>query len=488
MALHLTKSSNSVIPAQAGIHFNLLHIIQPPTIQSLKMDTRVREYDGVVNFDDQISFVRSCYLMLYSIRSSFFVVLAAILLSCAFIGDSFAAKKIDAAKEDLGDLQERIQSLKKELDNNQAAHKDAADALKDSETAISQANKKLFEINQKQKQNKNTLVSLKKESLNLNEKLSAQQKQLSSLIKQQYVHGNQSYTKLLLQNKNPSQISRDIQYYSYIAKAHAKLIDEMQGSLVKVKTLNSETAATLQTVADLKAKQLAERKALEQQKQEKSKVVKSLSSQITAQRNEIKKLKRDEQNLSNLVERLAKIVAKAPKKVVKRKAESKITASKKPDDSQTKATSQTIAKNEETPSNTYAGSSFAALKGKLNLPVRGDVTNRFGSSRSDTGVSWKGLFIRAAEGSDVKSVASGRVVFADWMRGFGNLIIVDHGSGYMSLYGNNQAVLRQVGDEVSAGDPIAAVGNSGGNESNGLYYELRRASKPFDPLSWSVIR
>jgi len=136
----------------------------------------------------------------------------------------------------------------------------------------------------------------------------------------------------------------------------------------------------------------------------------------------------------------------------------------------------------------FAGSDFAALKGKLNLPVRGELTNHFGAPREDTGVSWKGLFIKAAEGADVKSVASGRVVFADWMRGFGNLIIVDHGDGYMSLYGNNQAVLKRVGDEVSGGDAIASVGNSGGNESNGLYYELRRNSQPFDPLKWSVVR
>ena len=425
-----------------------------------------------------------------------YVVAAVALLNGALISNTFAAKKIDVAKEDLGDLQQKIQALKQELDNKQAAHKDAADALKDSESAISQANKKLFEINQKQQQNKSALVSLKKESLTINEKLAAQQTQLSRLVRQQYVHGNQSYTKLLLQNKNPSQISRDIQYYSYIAKAHAKLIDEMQGSLVKVKDLNTKTASTLQAVADLKAKQLAERKALVQQKQVKSKVVKSLSSEIAAQRNEIKKLKRDEQSLSNLVERLAKIVAKKPpKKVLKplviAKKSSKADKLDHPNESDKpsdKSENQTIAKNEETPTNAYAGSNFAALKGKLNLPVRGDVTNRFGSSRSDTGVSWKGLFIRANEGSDVKSVASGRVVFADWMRGFGNLIIVDHGSGYMSLYGNNQAVLKQVGDEVNAGDNIAAVGNTGGNESNGLYYELRRASKPFDPLSWSVIR
>jgi septal ring factor EnvC (AmiA/AmiB activator) len=117
--------------------------------------------------------------------------------------------------------------------------------------------------------------------------------------------------------------------------------------------------------------------------------------------------------------------------------------------------------------------------------VRGDVSNRFGSSREDSGISWKGLFIKANEGAEVKSVATGRVVFADWLRGFGNLIILDHGSGYMSLYGNNQAVLKQVGDNVRAGDTIASVGNSGGNETNGLYYELRRQSRPFDPLSWS---
>ncbi len=426
--------------------------------------------------------------MINALRTVFFVLTVIVSINSAFIGHSFAAKKTDAskisaAKEDLGDLQQKIQVLKKDLDNKQAAHKDAADALKNSESAISQSNKKLVEINQKQQQNKSTLISLKKESLHLNEKLAKQQKQLSSLIRQQYLHGNQSYTKLLLQNKNPSAISRDIQYYSYIAKAHAALIDEMQGNLVKVKSLNKETAATLQTVADLKTKQLAERKALEQQKSEKTKVMKSLSSQISAQRNEIKKLKRDEQNLSQLVQRLAKIIANTPKKVVKPKP-----ASKKTNLAGVKPSTQIVVKNAQTPTNAYADDDFAALKGKLNLPVRGEVTNRFGSSRSDTGVSWKGLFIRATEGSDVKSVASGLVVFADWMRGFGNLMIIDHGSGYMSLYGNNQSMLKQVGDAVTAGDNIAAVGNSGGNEGNGLYYELRLQSKPIDPLSWSVAR
>jgi len=424
-------------------------------------------------------------------KRSFWILIA---FACIEASNSFAAKKIEpvkitAAKEDLGDIQQKIQKLKEELDNNQAAHKDATDALKDSETAISAANQKLHEINQKQQQNKNQLNSLKKQSLNINDQLGMQQQQLSSLLRQQYMHGNQSYTQLILQDKNPSEIARDVKYFSYIAKAHVKVIDDMQDNLTKVKVLNDKTASALQEVADLKTKQEAEKKTLMQKKQEKSKVVKSLSNQIASQRNQIDKLKRDEKSLSNLVERLAKIVPpvvkhrKSKKRMLNPTPDEDIAEEKANKDSGKKTV---IANNETLPSNDFAGINFASLRGKLHLPVRGEVSNRFGASREDTGVSWKGLFIKSAEGSDVKSVADGRVVFADWMRGFGNLIIVDHGSGYMSLYGNNQAVLKHVGEEVDAGDTIASVGNSGGNESNGLYYELRRNSQPFDPLSWSA--
>ena len=418
------------------------------------------------------AFFKACVLMLFLGNA------------LVFSSASFAAKKIDAAKEDLSDVKQKIEALKKELDSNQEAHHDAADALKESETAISAANQKIHEITKQQKQNQSTLSTLKKQSLSINEQLADQQKQLSQMLYEQYAAGNQSYTRLILQNKNPNQIARDLKYQSYVAKAHAKLIDDMQFSLNKVKKLNVETTAALQTVADLKVKQEAERKELQQQKQEKAKVLNSLSSKIAEQRNEIKKLKRDENSLTNLVERLAKIVVKPPKKKIKTVKNKQENGNEK----QSNARPEPLATNEETPDDSYSGISFASLRGKLKLPVRGEIANRFGSTREDTSVSWKGLFIRAAEGADVKSVASGRVVFADWMRGFGNLIIVDHGGGYMSLYGNNQSVLKREGEEVNAGDTIAAVGNSGGNESNGLYYELRRQSKPFDPMSWSTIR
>lgn len=114
----------------------------------------------------------------------------------------------------------------------------------------------------------------------------------------------------------------------------------------------------------------------------------------------------------------------------------------------------------------------------------GTVVNKFGSARSDSAVSWKGLQLRAASGQPVKSVAAGRVVFADWLRGFGNLLIVDHGKGYMSLYGNNETLFKQVGDILHGGDTIAAVGNSGGNEDYGVYFELRHRGEPIDPIKW----
>lgn len=420
-----------------------------------------------------------------TLRSNLFIALALVLFSQGPL--AFAAKKSDQPKQKLSDLQERLESLKKELDSSQEAHKDAADALKESEVAISAANKKLFDINQQQQKNKKTLSKLQADSIATNESLAEQKKLLSSQLYQQYIHGQQSYIQTILQSDSPSEIARDAHYFSYIAKARAELITKMQSSLNKITKLNEKTASALKAVVELKQKQMDERRVLQNKKLEKSKVVRTLSQQIASQRSEIKKLTRDEKRLSQLVERLAKIVAPPRKKAASKKVASKNnTREANTETTQNNNVSkEIIANNDSLPTNEFLGANFSSLKGKLRLPVRGEVTNRFGASREDSGISWKGLFIRASEGAEVKSVANGRVVFADWLRGFGNLIIVDHGGGYMSLYGNNQAALKQVGDTVRAGDAIASVGNSGGNETNGLYYELRRQSRPFDPMSWS---
>ena len=208
----------------------------------------------------------------------------------------------------------------------------------------------------------------------------------------------------------------------------------------------------------LQAEQNSQKQILENDKRTHKQVLDKISLQLKQQRREIGRLQRDENRLARLVEKLSRMLAQ-PK-------------------------GKRVLKNDRLPDNRFDGSPFEQLKGKLTLPVKGEVTNQFGSTRPDSTMLWKGLFMRASANQPVKAVAAGRVVFADWLRGFGNLLIIDHGKGYMSLYGNNETLYKQVGDVLRGGDTVAAVGNSGGNEDSGLYFELRHEGKPLDPGKW----
>lgn len=402
---------------------------------------------------------------------STFLLRALTLLTCVALAGPAWAGKAESSKEALSDLKEKIESLKKELDNKQQAHTEAADSLKQSEQSISEANRKLHELSQQQKSNRATLQNLQQEKSTLDQTIQQQQRQLSQQLYQQYLNGQQSYLQVLLTQRDPGAISRELHYYGYVARARAGLIRDLKQNLRQVTTLNQQTTTALKQISDLKAEQEAQRKALEMEKAERRKVLSKLATQIKAQRGEISKLRRDEKRLSDLVTRLARIVPATPKP--------QKSAKNRPEETRS---------NDSVPTQAFSGGTFTALKGKLHLPVRGKLANRFGTAREDAGISWKGLFIQAGEGEEVRAIADGRVVFADWLRGFGNLLIVDHGGGYMSLYGNNQAVLKRVGDAVNAGDTVASVGNSGGNETSGLYFEMRHQSRPFDPLSWCVVK
>jgi septal ring factor EnvC (AmiA/AmiB activator) len=373
------------------------------------------------------------------------------------------------SKESLQELQSRIESLKQELDRTEGAHAEATDALKQSEQAISESNRRLHEIIQQQKANVATLNAIRKDQAGLESTIATQQKLLGDQLYRQYLQGQQSYLRALLEQRDPNVIARDFHYFSYVARARAQLIEDLRKNLGHVAQLNAKTETTLQEVADLKIAQEKERQELQKQQAERKGVLNKLAAQIKSKRGEIARLQRDEKRLSQLVERLARIVPRSP--------------SRKPAEAREKT-----QRNEALPTPLSGSGEFASLKGKLHLPVRGELANHFGATREESGLSWKGLFIRTHDGDEVRSVANGRVVFADWLRGFGNLLIVDHGDGYMSLYGNNQTLLKKVGDEVTTGDAIAAVGNSGGNAESGLYFEMRHQSKPFDPLAWCVVR
>ena len=369
-----------------------------------------------------------------------------------------------APKSDLDDLRTRITRLQQDLESAEESKADATDALKVSEQAISQSNRKLYELERERAATDAVLARITEQSGKAQAAIETQQNLLAKLIYQQYLTGGEDYLKLLLNQQDPNQIARHLHYYSYISRARADLIRDLKGNLAQLQTLTQQAQEKNSELDRIKSERISHKRQLEQEQNQRRTLLSQLSQKIHNQRREISNLQRNEKRLTKLVEQLAKIVApKSPRKPPRQRE---------------------LPVNTNVPDDSRADTAFRRLKGQLSLPVRGELVSHFGSPREDGGALWKGIFIRARSGAEVKAVASGRVVFADWLRGFGNLLILDHGGGYMSLYGNNETLYKQVGESIRAGDTVAAVGNSGGNPDSGLYFELRFQSKPFDPLSW----
>jgi septal ring factor EnvC (AmiA/AmiB activator) len=358
----------------------------------------------------------------------------------------------------LDSLRQRIAAMQEELEKTSESKSEAADALRDSERAISDSNRQLAELDGQQQAADTKLSALEAEERQLSGNLEAQWTLLGRLLYRQYLGGRQAHLKLLLNNRNPGQAARDWQYYRYIAQDRAAWLAALREDLFALRSVSDATRAQRAELARLREAQSGQKKILEKEKQARQQVLGRISLQWRQQRREIGRLRQNENRLAQLVEKLAKMLNQRD--------------------------SGYVFRNDSLPDNRFDGSPFDQLRGKLALPVKGVVTNRFDTPRPGSTVRWKGLFLKTSPGQAVKAVAAGRVVFADWLRGFGNLLIVDHGKGYMSLYANNETLYKQVGDSLHGGDTIAAVGNTGGNEDYGLYFELRHESKPLDPVKW----
>lgn len=359
--------------------------------------------------------------------------------------------------EELENLRKRISALQQDFEKTNESKSEAADALRASERIISDSNRRLRELSQQQKKTNRELEQLQRQSAQLEKDMHNEQALLSRLLYQQYLGGKQEYLKLLLNNHDPNQVARELQYYDYIARSRAAWLKTLRGNLLKLQSVTTEARQKSREITALQKEEQTQRQHLESEKSARQRTLDKIAKQLKQQRKEMGRLQRDENRLSQLVEKLSRMLSQ--------------TRNRGP-------------LNEKLPDSTFDGKPFATLKGKLALPVKGEIANRFASARPDSTVFWKGLFLRASASQSVKAIAAGRVVFADWLRGFGNLLIIDHGNGYMSLYGNNESLFKQVGDTLRGGDSIASVGNSGGNEESGLYFELRHEGKPLDPMKW----
>jgi murein hydrolase activator len=394
---------------------------------------------------------------------------------------------VAAPNDELKELRERIEELKKELADQEESKVEVRDALQDSEKAISESNRVLSQLGREQRKARTETNNLHVKSSTVQASVKRRQGQLEKLLTARYIHSSQNATALLLSGKDPAEISRLLRYYQYIARAQAGEIQALRGDLTELNALTEQVNAKSAELKAVEAKEREEKARLEKERQNKHQLLSRIGAEIQKSRKEITTLKRDEARLTKLIERLALMIKKKEEarraalreQALKRQAQAKRQSKgEKPD------SPPIVAHNDVLPDDDLDGIAFAKLRGRLHLPVRGELTNRFGSPRSDSGISWSGLFIRSAEGQEVKAVAAGRVVFADWLRGFGNLAVVDHGNGYMSVYGNNEALLKQTGDRVQGGETLASVGNSGGNPESGLYFELRHRGKAFDPMAW----
>jgi len=395
-------------------------------------------------------------------RSAFLLLL---LLAPAAAGAAGSAQTPDEAREQRRELRERISAMQKKLAAAEETKNEASDALRESEQAISEANRELRTLARESRESGAKLAALRKSAAETGQTLTAQQELLGRMLRQQYLQGQPDALRLVLSREDPNVMARQLHYLAHVARARARLVDGLRGNLREIEKLHAEIAEEVAAIARLAAEQTAQRARLEREKRARAEVLSRVSRDIVARQREIRAMQANENRLGRLVDQLAKLVRKPAA-----------------------SSSRPRPRNEALPSRQSDGSPFLALRGRLALPVRGELGSRFGSPRADGGVTWKGLFIAARSGEDVRAVAGGRVVYADWLRGFGNLLIVDHGDSYMTLYANAESLLKQVGDLINGGETVATVGNSGGNAESGLYFEMRHEGRPFDPLSWVKLR
>ena len=433
-----------------------------------------------------------------------------------------SAPRDERAGQDLDDLRRRIRETERDLAATEESRTEAADALKKSEQAISEATRTLRELNQREAATQATMAQLAAAQSASHAAIGAGQARLAALLRHQYAAGGDDALALLLSGDDPARLARDTEYLRRLTLARESAVAGLRDQLSRLAALDQQAQVQADQLAHSREARARERRHLQEEGSTHARTVAELSSRLQAQKRSLETMQRDEKRLTELVERIAKALEerrrlkeKAQRERAERAERERAQRDKAaraaataaagrerkpgegraggepapaegaaPDGGETAKRPPVIARIDESAEEGYDTEAFPRMKGRLRLPVTGELANRFASPREDSGLNWKGLFIRAPQGREVHAVATGRVVFSDWLRGFGNLLIIDHGAGYMSLYGNNEALFARVGELVKGGMTVAAVGNSGGNPEPGLYFELRYQSRPFDPMSW----
>jgi len=347
----------------------------------------------------------------------------------------------------LDKLRLRINEIQTSLAKQQDKHSKLRNELKKSEKSIGKVNHQLKIIKRKLRNQQSELRKLRvKQQASLAD-LIKQRSALGGQIRTAYAIGRQEYLKLLLNQQEPAVMGRTLVLYNYLNRARIESIEKINVKVTQLASLEKEIKKQTVKLTSIQQKRLNKKRALEKNKQKRTVVLNKLNKKIRTRKQKLAQAKTDAQQLEDLMQGLRRALA-------------------------------------DVPSNAGVRKSFLSQKGRYRLPVRGRISSRYGSKRGKTGLRWQGVIIRAKQGATVRSISHGRVAFADWLRGFGLMVIVDHGKGYMSLYGHNDSLYVETGDWIEVGDEIASVGRSGGRKKPALYFEIRHNGKPTNPLRW----
>jgi septal ring factor EnvC (AmiA/AmiB activator) len=366
-----------------------------------------------------------------------------------------AASLPAAAAPDAAAKQQQLDALKAKLAKVQAdrdrdlQRRDAAQVqLRQSERGLAALSREVSGLDSQLAVAQARLAELQRQQAQRQAALDAEKAALAQQIQAAYMEGRESELKLVLDAEDPAVAGRLLAYYDYLDRARAARIGTVRKDLDALAAVDqqlTEQYAALKKLRDSRAQALADR---EQQRAARRGLVASLDASIKGREAEMAHLKRDAQSLQSLLDDLEQAMTDIP-----------------PDLEQAHR--------------------FAALRGRLPWPVAGHILKRYGEARAGGGrLKWDGDLIAAPPGTPVRAVSYGRVVYSDWMPHFGLLLILDHGDGYLSIYAHNESVLKQVGDWVRAGDAIATLGDTGGQDEPGLYFELRHGTEPLDPKRW----
>lgn len=348
------------------------------------------------------------------------------------------------AEADLQAIKAQIERIAGQVNRDQLERDRLARELRAAEISVGSAREGLERVKSEHAQRTARRAALAQEQHRHEVDLASARQDLASELRAAYLISTVEPLKLLLNQQDPARAGRLFVYYSYFSRAHAREIDRVNAELGAIGRLDQELAAEETHLQELESERHARLSELEQARLQRSQVLANLQVESRNRVQSLERLQRQKAGLQKLLHDLERVVPSYP---------------------------------------SNGQDAFARLRGKLAWPVSGRVVAHFGDTRAG-GIKWDGLRIATERGSPVRAVSDGRVIYADWLAGLGLLAIVDHGNGYLSLYGHNERLLKGAGDHVAAGEPIAAAGDSGGEDSPELYFEIRRGGKPVNPQPW----